>query len=121
MAFSEDSSDREARAAKNQALFREINERVRVLNEGFAMVIPVGEWICECANETCTERIEMTAEEYETIRSDGARFFVAPADEHVWPDVERVTSRLDHRYWIVEKIGRSGELAKDADPRAEPA
>jgi hypothetical protein len=31
-----------------------------------------------------------------------------------------VTSRLD-RYWIVEKIGRSGELAKDADPRAEPA
>jgi len=90
---SDDRSDREIRAAQNQTLFREINERVKDLNEGFSFVSPVGEWVCECANDTCTELIEMTAAEYEAIRSDGARFFVATGDEHVWPDVEKVTER----------------------------
>jgi hypothetical protein len=115
MAFT--AHDRDERAAKNQALFREINERVKELNEGFSLLIPQGEWICECADDMCTERIEMSAEEYEAIRLDGARFFVAPGAEHVWPDVENVTERTD-RYWIVEKIGLSAEVAKRADPRA---
>jgi hypothetical protein len=65
-------------AATNQALFREINERVKELNKGFSLVLPVGEWVCECANVTCTDRVAMSAKEYEAIRSDGARFFVAP-------------------------------------------
>jgi hypothetical protein len=31
--------------------------------------------------------------------------------------VETVTDRND-RYWIVEKVGHAGELAKSGDPRA---
>jgi hypothetical protein len=115
MAFSE-TNNRDERAAMNQMLFRDVNERVKDLNEGFSMVLPVGAWICECANDTCSERVEMSAAEYEQIRSEGRRFFVAPSDEHVWPDVERVTERND-RYWIVEKVGQAGELAKAGDPR----
>jgi hypothetical protein len=46
------------------------------------------------------ERIEMSVREYEHIRSGGTRFFVAPADEHVLPDVEAVVERLN-RYWLV--------------------
>jgi hypothetical protein len=88
MTVSEESREREVRAAQNQSLFREINERVKDLNEGFSLVLPIGEWVCECANEACTQRISMSAQEYETIRSDGVRFFVAPSEEHVWPDVE---------------------------------
>jgi len=118
MTVSEESRDGEVRAAQNQSLFREINERVKDLNEGFSLVLPIGEWVCECADETCTERISMSAQEYEAIRSDGVRFFVAPSDEHVWPDVEIVTKRYN-RYWIVEKVGYSGEMARDADPRSE--
>jgi hypothetical protein len=106
------------RAATNQNLFREINERVKELNLGFSFVVPVGEWICECANDSCTDRIEMSAEEYEAIRRDGARFFVAPSDEHVWSDVEQITQRND-RYWIVEKTtDQARVLAKRADPRS---
>jgi hypothetical protein len=60
----------------------------------------------------------MPTEEYEAIHSYGARFFVAPSDEHVWPDLEIVRGRND-RYWIVEKIGRAGDLANSADPRSE--
>jgi hypothetical protein len=110
--------DRQERAARNQSLFREINERIEDLNEGFGLVLPVGEWICECADDACTERIEMTTDEYEAIRKDGSWFFVAPAKEHVWPDVELVVGRHD-RYWIVEKVDGAGALAKAADPRAD--
>jgi hypothetical protein len=120
MAFAEDQRGRDVRAAKNQSLFRDINERIEDLNEGFGLVLPVGEWICECANDACTVRIEMTADEYEAVRTEGARFFVAPDDEHVWPDVEEITARHE-RYWIVEKIGQAGRLAKQADPRADGA
>jgi hypothetical protein len=102
----------------NQMLFRDLNERVKDLDSSFTVVIPVGAWICECANHRCSERIRMSAEEYEAIRSDGARFFVATGDEHVWPDVEVVTDRND-RYWIVEKFGHAGDLAKSGDPRSE--
>jgi len=117
MAFSE-TNNRDERAAMNQTLFRDVNEHVKDLNEGFSIVYPVGEWICECANDTCTERVEMSAAEYEKIRSEGTRFFVAPSDEHVWHDVELVTERND-RYWIVEKVGQAGELARVGDPRTD--
>jgi len=113
-------SDRAQRAAMNQMLFRDINERVKDLESNFTVVIPVGAWICECANVRCENRIAMSAEEYETIRGDGACFFVAPGDEHVWDDVERVTDRND-RYWIVEKFGISGEIVRKADPRSDQA
>ena len=101
-----DLHNREARAVANHALFREVNERVRELNEGFSLAFPIGEWICECANDTCVERIEFSANEYEAVRRDQARFFVAPTDEHVWPEVEEVIER-NNDYWIVERIGHS--------------
>jgi hypothetical protein len=110
-------NDRAARAAKNQSLFRDVNERVKDLNQGFSLVTPMGEWICECANESCFECVEMSADEYEAIRRDGARFFVAPNENHVWAEVEAVVARHD-RYWVLEKRGRAGALAEQADPRS---
>jgi hypothetical protein len=109
---------RQARAAKNQSLFREINERIVDLNDAFSAITESSEWVCECANDTCIERVTMSATEYEAIRADATRFFVAPGDEHVWPDVENVVDRRD-RYWIVEKYGVGGKLAERADPRAD--
>jgi hypothetical protein len=108
--------DRGARAARNQSLFREINERVKQLNEGFSLVLPVGEWICECADDTCVDRIELSAAEYEAVRIDGTHFLVAPSDEHVFLDVETVIERTDG-YWVVEKFGTAGEEADRLDPR----
>jgi hypothetical protein len=118
MASIEDRQDRETRAVANQSLFREINERVKELNCGFSMVLPLGEWICECANDTCVERIQMSPEEYGAVRGDGARFFVAPSQEHVLAASQRIIERRDS-YWVVEKIGEPRELAKRADPRTD--
>lgn len=111
--------DSEARAAKNQALFREVNERVKEINDGYSLIVPGGDWICECANDTCVERIKMSVNEYESIRRYGARFFVAPSDEHLWPDVDRVIIDRNDRYWVIEKTGHAGDLAKRSDPRSE--
>ena len=108
--------EREARAARTQSLFRDVNERVREVNEAFGEYIPHGDWLCECADDACSERIALTHSEYEAVRADGSRFAVAPSEAHVFPEVEDVTKQTD-RYWIVEKRGIAGELTKKIDPR----
>jgi len=112
--------ERASRAARNQSFFRQINERVNELNEAFSLVLPLGEWVCECADQSCIERIELSAQDYETVRQNGARFVIAPGDEHVWPDVENVTER-NERYWVVEKLGEAARVSGDLDPRSHPA
>jgi hypothetical protein len=116
MTASGDSIDRGARAGINQSIFREINERVKELNDNSELLLAVGEWLCECARRECSERIEMTPEEYERVRQDGARFFIAPSEEHVWLDVEQVVERRE-RYWVVEKVGVAAVYAEKKDPR----
>src|SRR5947209_12663045 len=115
MSFSLD--ERASRAGRNQSFFREINERVKDLNEGFSLVLPLGDWVCECAEEMCVARIELSADEYEGIRRNGTRFLVAPGDKHVWSDVEDVMERHD-RYWVVEKLGEAARVSEQFDPRS---
>jgi hypothetical protein len=103
----------QVRAAQNQALFREINERLRDLT---VELEEDGVWTCECADITCITPIELTLAEYETIRAVPARFAVAGDDRHVVPEAERVVDRND-RYWVVEKIDVAGRLAVELDPR----
>src|SRR2546423_12928653 len=108
-------SDRAARAAKNQALFREINERIESLNEAFGDILPVSEWVCECADDTCVERFVMTVDAYEKIRAHPARFPVLPG--HEVPGVERVVERHEG-YFVVEKLGEAKTIATSLDPRS---
>lgn len=110
-----DNEARVVRAAENQSLFREVNERVAQLNDGFGVISEITEWLCECADGTCTERIAMTMEEYERIRSDGSRFTVAPGHEVL--DVEVVVESTD-RYLVVTKIGAGADIARRSDPRS---
>lgn len=118
MSVNQELHAREARAAKNESRFREINERIERSNEGFAFAFSVNTWICECSNETCAERLQLSVEEYEVVRSDGACFLVAPSKEHVLPEIESVTTRCQ-RYWVVTKNGEAAELAERADPRTD--
>ena len=107
----------EGRAGRNQALFREINERVATLCQTFDQQTPQDGWACECADLTCTEPIEMTLAEYESVRKDSTHFAVAPAEDHVFPDVERLIQRTP-RYWVVEKFGDAADVAEQSDPTA---
>src|SRR5881275_1871195 len=102
------------RAAMNQSLFREINERIESLNEAFGDVLPTAEWVCECAADSCLERMTIPLDDYQRIRAHSTWFPVLPG--HEVPAVERVVERHDD-YYVVEKFGRAGELAEENDPR----
>jgi hypothetical protein len=109
--------ERAARGARSQSLFRDVNERVKEINRAFSSVLPLGDWICECADASCTpERIFVSPAAYEAVRADPARFAVAPSDPHVFSEIEDVVGR-NERYWVVEKKGQGAELATKVDPR----
>ena len=107
--------EHERRAGKNQSLFRDVNERVSEVNKAHGLWVTLSDWICECADETCTERIELTPQQYEEVRDNPTHFIVAPGPEHVIPDVERIVERHG-RYWVVEKVGVAAAVAEHLDP-----
>jgi hypothetical protein len=105
---------RQVQAAMNQAIFREVNENLEKLNRDFSAIIPVGDFVCECADTTCTSRIGITIAEYEELRSVPTHFAVRHG--HVVPEAERIVEKRAE-YTIVEKIGAAGEYAANIDPR----
>jgi hypothetical protein len=107
--------ERGVRAAKNQSLFREINERIEGLNENFGAIRLSAEWMCECADLACMERLEFSLDDYEQIRGHAERFPVKPG--HEITEVERVVER-HNGYLVVEKTGVGAEVARLRDPRA---
>ena len=109
------STDRvhQERAAQNQSLFREANERIEGLPNRPQAVYET--FLCECCLDGCGKTISLTIEEYEGIRAHPARFAVLPG--HVEWNVERVRGSADGRYEVVEKIERAAEVAAHLDPR----
>jgi hypothetical protein len=99
-------------AARNQVLFRQVNERIAELTGMHDFAVSL--FICECSDETCAESIEVAFAEYKAVRANGARFVVIPG--HQSPEVERVVDG-NGRYLVVEKIGAAAEIAGHADPR----
>ena len=111
---------REDRIVRNEALYRDLNERVRELEDdmslrGLVEPEPYSEYFCECGLEECMEKIRLTPEEYEEARKDSTLFVILP--DHLIADVERVVHREDGRYAIVEKLEGERELAS-SDPRS---
>jgi hypothetical protein len=105
---------RAERQGRNEALFREVNERIAELNQTF-QVEGRSEFLCECSREACKEPVSISIDEYETVRRAATRFFVLPGHEDT--SVERVVERSE-RYVVVEKIGEAAEEADDLDPRS---
>jgi hypothetical protein len=103
---------------KNEALFREVNERIREASEGFfASEAGQGvEFVCKCSKGDCYQAVELNLQEYESVRSDPTHFLVAPG--HVWhSETERQVVGND-RHWVVEKVFDAGRIAGVADPRS---
>jgi hypothetical protein len=105
--------DRHARLARNETIFREVNERIEELAQR-------GEWhsldiLCECGNPDCKEPLRVSVVEYERVRQQPTDFFVAPG--HVIPAIEKVVDEKQS-FDVVRKLSEEGELARKTDPRS---
>jgi hypothetical protein len=100
--------------AENEALFRQVNERIEEVNSNLDSD-GLSDFLCECGDDDCTTPISMTLAEYEEVRSVPTYFVIAPGHETV--DVEDVV-RSGHRYAVVEKhAGEAARIAVETDPR----
>ncbi|HYX76218.1 MAG TPA: hypothetical protein VE757_03485 [Gaiellaceae bacterium] len=93
--------DRKRRIEENEKLFREVNERVAQMHRGFRTGSDP-EWVCECGDETCFEKVRLPLDTYREVRARNDWFFVKPGHEKV--AVEHVVERGDG-YLVVEKEG----------------
>jgi hypothetical protein len=106
---------REERTARNEALLREVNERIEEVGKHL-QVLPDDETLefrCECGRPKCEDFISMAVGEYEHVRDDNDRFAVVPGHEN--DEIERVVERFES-YVIVDKkpaaeplVGADGE------------
>jgi hypothetical protein len=100
------------RLALNEAIFREVNERIREVSDNFGKDQETCEFVCECSDATCTQRVVLTRAQYEEVRSDPTRFVVVKG--HVLPEIEAVVDRA-HDHVIVEKEGVAADIAIHLD------
>ena len=108
-------SSREERLARNEAMSREINERLEDANEGQ----PSDRYlrlVCECGRDFCDRVVAITAAEYEEIRSDPVQFVVVR--DHLIPDVERVVVETGRFLIVAKREGTPAEVAVEEDPRS---
>jgi hypothetical protein len=96
---------REERLAKNEALFREVNNRIVDVGSG-ALGLEV---VCECGDGACQEMIHVTVDEYAQVRNEPTLFLVVPG--HDAPEVEEIVSGTD-RFDVVRKHPGEGRIAR---------
>jgi hypothetical protein len=108
-------TERERRIAKNEALFRAVNERIKEIrdkterpDEDFA------QFVCECGREECVAEVALTLHEYERVRLDPTHFVVLPG--HETAVVEWVLAE-NERYAVVRKHPEEASIARETNPR----
>jgi transcription initiation factor TFIID subunit TAF12 len=103
--------------AQTEAVFRDVNERIAESAERFES--ETTEFVCECADPSCADRVEATLEQYESVRDEPTTFLLVPGHEDT--QIERVVEK-HRRFNIVEKFDRVvARTVRRLDPRAEPA
>jgi hypothetical protein len=91
------------RAARNEEIFRGINQRIEQGAEAHHVESALP-FHCECARRPCVDTIEMTALEYEQVVQQRYRFVVIPGHED--PRIERLVEEHP-TFLVVEKIGEA--------------
>jgi hypothetical protein len=106
---------RDVSKARNEELFRNVNEQIEALSQTIERDDPVMEYLCECDRRDCYEKVKATRAEYESVRSDPTHFIVSLG--HQDPGLERVFAS-NERFLIVEKLGAAALDARETDPRS---
>ena len=111
-------NEQEVRIARTEALFRNVNERIAESAARFDSLST--EFVCECSDQECTDRVEATLDEYEEVRAHSTRFLLRPGHEDT--RMERVVERRGTRHAVVEKVHKLiAQAVRRLDPRASQA
>lgn len=106
---------REERVARNESLFREVNEQIKQVNDELDARAET-DFLCECGDAGCTEPVSLTLVEYEEVRRDPTHFAIRPG--HSDPSVEKVLAR-NERFAVVRKTEpEAARVAVREDPRS---
>src|SRR5690348_9709392 len=110
-------SEIERRKSANEAVFRNVNERIEALQHSFALAErePL-QMICECDRLDCMERVTVGIDAYELIRSHPAQFVVTPGHEDT--KVDEVISQTSGYTVVRKKPGDPRDVAVETDPRS---
>jgi ANTAR domain len=105
--------------AARQVLSRIVNERIVQLSDGAGAPVAGLAVVCECGNDGCFERIEVTKGAYEAVRASASRFVLLPG--HEIPAHERVVERRDG-YVVAERVAPAAGRSRAGRPaRQAPA
>ncbi len=99
--------------ARTESVFREVNERIAESAERFDA--DETEFVCECADPSCTHRVEATLDEYERVREDGATFLLVNGHED--ERVEAVVRADGDRAVVLKQHPLVAPLTRKLDPR----
>lgn len=103
------------RAARNETVFREINERIEAGAEMHGIKAP--ELVhCECDRSGCFEMLELRPAAYREVLARRYCFVIAPG--HANPHIERIVEEHDG-YCVVEKIGEAREALDKQHPQQQ--
>jgi hypothetical protein len=91
---------REERLTQAQALFRTANERLLERAEDYVEDGASIPFLCECADEACLGRIELTMAQYRGVRAERNRYLILPGHPRI--EREHVVEDNGH-FQIVEK------------------
>ena len=110
-------AERRRRFARNEALYRSVNEKIEEISRGFGPAVDeTMRVICECGQLDCLQELELDVGTYERVRSDPTLFIVVPG--HDTAEVETVVE--EHAtFTIVCKDKPEGrQVAIETDPRS---
>lgn len=106
----------QARMARTEAAFREVNEAIAEIAARFDA--EEADFICECADPKCAHRVSAELEEYEEVRSEPTHFLLAPG--HHEPKVEQVVEHAEE-FDVVEKVAPlMARIVRRLNPRTSP-
>jgi hypothetical protein len=104
---------REERIGRNEALFREVNERIERVTE--TLQVEALTILCECGDPSCFERIQVSLPDYERVRADPTLFLIRAGHED--SDIEDVVEEHEDCYVIRKKDASAAAEARKRDPR----
>jgi hypothetical protein len=101
------------RAARNEEVFREVNQRIEEGAEQHGVEAP-HRFHCECGRASCLHTIHMPPPVYERVAEQRYHFVLSPGHED--EEIERIVDRQPD-YVVVEKVGEARRQIDRDHPR----